>query len=189
MTQISLVRICSIPLRALAITYAISVACLAQPQQEPKQKKEDSVKKFLQDYLRNPRIDEDRTTRYSPAFVDLREDGTQEVIVYLRGPNWCGNGGCTTLILIPEGPSYGVVAKITIAKLPIRVLTTKSYGWHDIAVRVQGGGIAQAYEARLSFNGKRYPSNPSVPPAQRLTEKVAGEVVIPPEAEGTPLYR
>jgi hypothetical protein len=44
---------------------------------------------------------------------------------------------------------------------------------------VQGGGIQPGYEAKLSFNGKTYPKNPSVPPAQRLTQQAVGKVVVP----------
>jgi hypothetical protein len=47
----------------------------------------------------------------------------------------------------------------------------------------------RAYEARLSFNGRTYPRNPTVLPARRLTEKVTGEVVVPLDAEGKPLYQ
>ena len=162
---------------------------LAQPQNKPSSDQMDSLKKFLQNYVGNS--DHNRTTQYSSAFVDLRDDGTQEVIVYLTGDGWCGSGGCTTLVLVPRDSSYTVVTKIIIVRPPIRMLVTKSNGWHDIAVRVQGGGIINAYEAELSFNGKTYPRNPSVPPARRLAEKVAGEEVIPIIAlteKGSPLY-
>ncbi|MFZ3201855.1 MAG: hypothetical protein WA175_11985 [Candidatus Acidiferrales bacterium] len=64
-------------------------------------------------------------------------------------------------------------------RLPIRVLATKSNGWYDISVRVQGGGIQPGYEAKLSFDGKTYDNNPSVSPAERLTQKLAGKTVIP----------
>jgi hypothetical protein len=92
------------------------------------------------------------------------------------------------LVLEPKRTSFRVVTETTITRLPIRVLATKLNGWHDISVRVQGGGIQPGYEARLSFDGKTYPSNPSVPPAQRVVGKIAGEVVVPLSAEGTPLY-
>jgi hypothetical protein len=167
----------------------LAASGLAQPQHKPSSDQMDSLKKFLQNYVGNS--DHDRATQYSSAFVDLRDDGTQEVIVYLTGDGWCGSGGCTTLVLVPTDSSYTVVTKITIVRPPIRILVTKSNNWHDIAVRVQGGGIINAYEAKLSFNGRTYPRNPSVPPAGRLAEKVAGEEVVPITAlteKGTPLY-
>jgi hypothetical protein len=67
-------------------------------------------------------------------------------------------------------------------------LTTKTNGWHDITVLVQGGGMMRAYEARLSFDGSTYLTNPSVPPARELVEKALGEVVIPSTGEDKPLF-
>jgi len=166
----------------------LATLCFAQPQHQPNSKQEDSLKLFLQDYLAESHSDDRESTRYFPAFVDLKDDGTQEVIVYVTGSFWCGSGGCTTLVLAPKGASYEVVTHATITRPPIRVLATKSNGWHDISVGVRGGGIQPGYEAELPFDGKTYPSNPSVPPARRIVKKIAGEVVIPPTGEGTPLY-
>lgn len=159
-----------------------------QTQPKPISKQTDSLKMFLRDYAGNPSSSGDKATHYSFAFVDLKDDGTQEAIVYLTGDGWCGSGGCTTLILAPSDSSYRVVTKITISRPPIRILASKSNGWHDISVRVQGGGIVQAYEARLPFNGKTYPSNPSTLPAQRLVGRAPGEVVIPLTRDEMPLY-
>lgn len=171
---------------AMAGIIFLAAYCLAQPQAQPGSKQEDSVKKFLQAYVGTTA--DDKKTFYFSTFVDLKDDGNREVIVCLTNDGWCGSGGCTTLILAPADSSYRVVKKITVTRPPIRVLTTKSNGWHDIAVQVQGGGITDAYEARLSFDGRAYPGNPSIPPAQRLTEKAEGKVVVPLTAGGTPLY-
>ena len=164
----------------------LAAGCLAQAKPQAGSKQDNSLKSFLQNYV--GRSDIDKKTLYFSAFVDLKDDGNQEVIVYLTSDGWCGSGGCTTLILAPTDSTYRVLRRITITQLPIRVLTTKSNGWHDIAVHVQGGGIIDAYEAKLSFDGRTYPGNPSTPPAQRLTEKAEGKVVVPLTAEGTPLY-
>ena len=85
--------------------------------------------------------------------------------------------------------SFKLVSKIAVTRPPIRVLDTKSKGWHDLSVRVQGGGVQADYEAKLSFDGETYPSNPSLPSCQRLVKKVAGQVVVHLAAEGTPLYQ
>jgi len=132
--------------------------------------------------------DGEKATRYFHAFVDLDGDGKNEVIVYLAGRQFCGSGGCPTLVLASELSSYRVVTEITITRLPIRVLRTSSNGWRNIAVLVSGGGVQPGYEAELRFNGSTYPSNPSVPPARRLAAKIRGEVVIPSRAAGTALY-
>lgn len=165
----------------------LAAGCLAQSVHQPSPSQKDSLKKFVQEYVSDPRVDDDETARYSSAFVDLKNDGTEEVIVHLSGRSWCGSGGCVTLILAPEGSGYRVVTEATITRPPIRVLSISSHGWHDLSVWVGGGGI-QPYEAELRFDGKTYPSNPTVPPARRLLNKVSGKVVISDATEEIPLY-
>lgn len=160
--------------------------CFAQTQTNLKQ--DESLRRFLQDYLAESHSDDREPTRYSFAFVDLRDDGTKEVIVHVTGSSWCGTGGCRTLVLTPRGSSYRVIAQVTITRPPVRVLAAKSNGWHDIGVWVQGWRIQPGYEAGLRFDGKTYPSNPSVPPAIRTAKKTAGAVVIPATEEGSPIY-
>lgn len=157
--------------------------------QQPSAAKESAkLRSFLRDYLHSSYVAGDNTTRYFAAFVDLQDGRTQEVIVYFTDPNSCGTGGCTTLILAPEGSSYAVITSITIGWPPIRVLSSRTNGWHDLGIWVQGGGIQPGYEATLQFDGKTYPRNPSVPPAKRLAEKATGKIIIPKSPVGAPLY-
>jgi len=135
---------------------------------------EQPLKKFLQNYVKDPHSDGDKTCRYLDAFVDLNGDGKQEAIVFLTGDSWCGTGGCRTLVLARKGASWKVVTHITITRPPIRVLSSTSHGWHDISVWVQGGGIQPGYEAELRFDGKNYPGNPSVPPGSPINRKSGG---------------
>lgn len=150
--------------------------------------REESLRRFLQQYEGNPASPAERTTRYAAAFVDLNDDGNDEVIVYLIDNKWCGSAGCSALVLGRQGSSYRRVTKMTVTQLPIRVLLTKTNGWHDLGVWVQGGGIQRGYEAKLRFNGNKYPSNPSISPAQPLRTKPEGKVLIAADAKGAPLY-
>jgi hypothetical protein len=136
----------------------------------------------------SPGSNQGKVTRYFAAFVHLRDDDTQQAIVYLTNDGWCGSGGCTTLILEPKGFTYRVITKVTTTRPPIRVLSTKTNGWHDLAVRVQGGGTVHAYEAKLPFNGKSYPISPSMPSARKLATEISGEVIVPASFAGEPLY-
>jgi hypothetical protein len=104
--------------------------------------------------------------RYRGARADLNGDGRPELIVYADQPSRCGSGGCDLYVLSPNGLSFRVVTQISVVHLPVRLLTTSSHGWRDLGVRVAGGGVRKAYEARLRFDGRRYPSNPTIPPAQ-----------------------
>ncbi len=115
--------------------------------------------------------------KYIIAFVDLSRHGGREALVYLTGQEWCGSGGCTLLVLAPDGPSYRVVTKVTICWPPIRALESRSFGWRDIGVGVRGGGVPRG-EAELRFDGRSYPTNPSTLPAARSARAPAGRTII-----------
>jgi hypothetical protein len=184
----------NIPLSPVRALLAVSVVlivgssdCLAEAAQSAQgdartvASEEATLKKYLQT------MDNDPETRYAVAFRDLNGDGIDEAVVYLLGGPWCGSGGCNTLILAQERGSWRVVTKITITRPPIRVLESVANGWHDIGVWVQGGGVRQGYEAELRFNGKTYPRNPSVAPAQRAVKASAGETLITAPPQGKAL--
>lgn len=150
------------------------------------QQAETTLKKFLQQYVGPPT--QDPGARFLSAFVDLNGDGKQEAIVYLLHNDFCGSGGCPMLVLTPQDSSYRIITKTTVTRPPIRVLATKTNGWSDLSVSVSGGGIRNAYDAKLSFNGKKYPSNPTVSPAQKLQGKPTGSIIIPSIDNAKPLY-
>ncbi len=173
------------------ICFRNSVSQVARPERNeastaPSAKQ--SLRVFLQSYLAGSLPRHDKDTQYREAFVDLNADGRPEVIVYVTGSVWCGSGGCLTLILARAGSSYRVVSRITITRPPIYVLPHTSNGWHDIAVRVQGGSTQPGYEAELRFDGNTYPGNPSVPPARRLNGTVSGDLILTASGEREPLY-
>jgi hypothetical protein len=124
-----------------------------------------------------------RLVRYAVGVADLNDDGKAEALVYPMDASdgveneFCGSGGCDLYVLSLSRTGYRVVTAISITRPPIRVLPTKTHGRHDLAVFVAGGGIIRGYEARLRFNGRSYPENPTVPPATRL-ESPRGKVVI-----------
>jgi hypothetical protein len=147
-----------------------------------------AVRKFLQAYDSQGDSGPDKMSYYFAAFVDLQDNGTQDVIVYFTNSrSWCGTGGCTMLVLAPTAASYRVVSKVVTTRPPIRALDTKSHGWHDLAVRAQWDDVP-AHEAKLSFNGRSYPFSTSSGRAERLDGQVPGKVLVPPDAQGVPLF-
>jgi hypothetical protein len=150
---------------------------------------EVTLRAFLRGYLSSISGVDDVTTRYSFAAASLSGNMPQEIVVYVTGRGWCGSGGCRTLILKPKGSSYEVVSDVTITWPPIRVLPSKTNGWHDIAVWVEGGGIQPGYFAVLSFNGREYPTNPSIVPFHRPLNDTEGTVIIPENQQGALLYQ
>lgn len=146
------------------------------------------LQNFLQNYA--AKVDEEKSTQYFAATVSLRDDATLQEVVYLSTDGWCGSDGCTLLILNQKGYSYdySVVSKIMGVRPPVRVLSTKTNGWRDLSVRVQGGGTARGYEAKLRFNGNSYAVSPTTPSAQLMNFDIAGEVIVPASVTVEPLY-
>ena len=119
-------------------------------------------------------------TRYFAKAIDLNGDGRPEVVVHLAGPMVCGTGGCDTLVLSPEGPGLRLVTRISVTRPPIVAAETTSDGWRDLVVHVSGGGILPGQDALLRFDGRTYPENPTVAPAQPVEGSVQGMMLIEP---------
>lgn len=102
-------------------------------------------------------------------------------LAYLTDSDSCGSGGCTLVVaeLKPERPV--LLGQITVARPPIRVLTSRTNGMPDLGVVVCGGGVMDCHEAVLPFDGRRYATNPTMPPAYRPPTPRDGEVVISDE--------
>lgn len=116
--------------------------------------------------------------QYALAWSDLDGDGANEAIVHIVSPMLCGTGGCNTLVLAPAGPMWRKVGDISVSRTPITVLDSETRGWKDLTVDIGGGGGA-AGTALLKFDGKAYPENPTVSPAELTGTK--GTELIPEE--------
>jgi hypothetical protein len=164
-----------------------SLPCYAQCQQPKLTRKQVKLRAFLREFDKDD-IGPGELARYSAAFVHLKNDRSWQVIVHLSTPGYCGSGGCTTLVLNATGDTFHLVSKIPITRLPILVLPSTSNGWHDISVVIGGGGLPQQ-ESTLSYDGKSYPENPTVPPARLMdTEVTSGKVILPADAKQIPIF-
>jgi hypothetical protein len=148
-----------------AVALLVSLAAFAPATGSPN----DAVAAFVQQRL--------HLSTYERADADLNGDGRAEAFVYVTDRNYCGSGGCVLFVLSPYKDSFRVVLRSTVTQRPIRLLPTSTRGWRDVGVTVAGGGVIQPYTARLRFDGRRYPSNPTVPPARPL-KRPAGRVLI-----------
>ncbi|MBP7146124.1 MAG: hypothetical protein KBD01_01155 [Acidobacteria bacterium] len=161
-----------------ALALLLPNSCVAQDLQATPA----SLTAFLDRYLAT-----ERSTQISAARVQLTDKCGEHFLVYVSGRQWCGTGGCLLLVLAGVDQSYTVLGRITNTRPPVRVLSHMTNGYHDIAVRVAGGGVHIGYEAVLTFDGKKYPGNPTMPPAIKPAEEPPGDVVFPePRSEPTP---
>ena len=132
----------------------------------------EKLEKAIIDYLKYDK-NQDGKVAYSYNYIDINGDGKKEIFVYLLGQSVSGSGGSTALIIEEKG--YEIISKFTLARNPIIISEDKTNGWNDIIMQVAGGGTEFSY-ARMKFDGKKYPSNPSMAP--RVKENVVKGTAI-----------
>ena len=117
-----------------------------------------TIKDLYKDDLAKNVIDD-----YSKRFIffeyDLNEDGNKEILVGFTGPYFCGTGGCTQLLLDNQG---NVITTFSVSDYPVIIDTNKTNGWKDLFI--YSGGKNRI----VKFDGKKYPSNPSILPELKL---------------------
>nr|WP_315169956.1 hypothetical protein [uncultured Flavobacterium sp.] len=91
---------------------------------------------------------------------DLNEDGKKEILVGLTGGYFCGTGGCTQLLLDDQG---NVITQFSVSGNPVVIDTNKTNGWKDLFI------YSGSKYRIVKFNGKTYPSNPSILPELKVT--------------------
>jgi hypothetical protein len=149
---------------------------------------DDRLKSALQSYLQDKLVPEFEPTNYNFAFVDLAGRGKREAVVYVSGRGWCGTGGCRMLVLTQAGSSYKVIAKIPTVRPPIRVLESKSHGWRDLSVWIQGGGILQGYEEKVKFDGNTYSKDSPQTDEERPVRRLQGKIILSGKEREVQLY-
>jgi hypothetical protein len=156
---------------------ALAAVIVAPSKAEPSSQKKDSDKELLE-AIRSLELDTD--VRYFSAYTDLNGDGRKEAVVYFIGRYICGSGGCHTAIFSPleKGKGYRLVTVIELTRPPIVAAKSKTKGWRDLIVFVQGGGIVEGYNMLLPFDGASYPESPFLSPAHPFKGKLRGEVLV-----------
>jgi hypothetical protein len=91
---------------------------------------------------------------------DLNDDGQKEVFVGLVGSYFCGSGGCSPYLLDSQG---NVITHFSVSDYPIIVDNNKTAGYKDLFI--YSGGKYRV----VKYDGKKYPSNPSLQPALKTT--------------------
>lgn len=140
------------------------------------------VRKKILDLYQNDldrNLIDENSRNFSLFKHDLNDDGRSEVFVGLRGPYFCGSGGCTLLLLDNAGKT---ITRFTVAKPPIVILSSPTKGWKDLVI--YSGGKNR----RVKFDGQKYPSNPSVQPVYTAQIDPALPTALDYNAEGVSWY-
>lgn len=117
---------------------------------------------------------------FRAAAIDLNGDGVDEILTLLASFGACGSGGCRFRVYSMEGGGLRKVSGSTITRMPIGVTDTATRNWRNLTVFICGGGLDPCGRSMLKFDGSRYPSNPTMPPAVRTSE--VGTVVLTDES-------
>lgn len=92
-------------------------------------------------------------TSYYYNYVDLNQDGSNEVFVVVSGPYTSGSGGSTAIIGIPYEGGYHVNQIFTLIQTPVIISDKITKGCHEIVVRNSGGGAEGNYVSLVSSDG------------------------------------
>lgn len=96
-----------------------------------------------------------RTAEFSWGEHDLNQDGQQDYLVIMNGMYFCGSGGCTAFLINKDN---GILQRFTLMSEPVYVSGSRHHGWQDMVVYSNNAW------RQLTFNGKKYQSNPSMAP-------------------------
>lgn len=122
----------------------------------------DLVRLSLQNMLK-PDLDKNLVDSLSRTFTffeyDLNDDGNKEIFVGVTGSYFCGTGGCSPYLLDNQG---NVITHFSVSDYPVVIDNHKTNGWKDLFIRSNGK------DRIVTFDGKKYPSNPSILPAMKV---------------------
>ena len=102
---------------------------------------------------------EPKDRRFAAEWVDLNDDGQDELVVMLLSSYFCGSGGCTWYIFHGDG---SVLTRGTVAGYPFYVGEPGVDDYRTLYIRSGG-----AYHT-MEFSEGSYPTNPSVEPSIQL---------------------
>ncbi|WP_209348045.1 hypothetical protein [Pontixanthobacter sp. CEM42] len=132
------------------------------------------------------RPDDPTPATFKAASVNLDGYGPNELVVRLESPYHCGSGGCTLRVYQYKVGELVEVSRTTITRLPIGLVEPKSSDWFSLTVGVGGGGMPNG-RALLRYDGTKYPSNPTVPPAEVIDR--TGLTVLDIQSPDYPLVK
>lgn len=114
------------------------------------------LKKYLaEEYLTEAdnRAIEDKDRLFQLYEIDLNNDGKKEIFVNFISPYFCGTGGCTMLLLNSD---LKLITTFTVTQTPLYAEKDLVNGYKKLLVKSEGDW------KELTFDGKKYPSNPTL---------------------------
>lgn len=142
------------------------------------EKIQNNLTEALNSYLQELGVKSETEPTYKTEYIDLNNDGIKDALVLMDTPDWCGSGGCSLFIFQGGENKFEFLSSASLIQNPFTVSETQTNGWRDLVVEVRGGG-AKPQTVALKFDGKVYPSNPSLQPPISGENTVEGVKVFP----------
>jgi hypothetical protein len=88
------------------------------------------------------------------ADEDLNDDGAKEIIVMSQSSEWCGTGGCATMVLQKRPNGIAIIFEQNVFE-PLAVTNGKIGTYHALAVADDKGGIVIGDKRGTPMFGKQ----------------------------------
>ncbi len=85
-------------------------------------------------------------TTYYYNYVDLNNDGKNEMFVVIIGPYTSGTGGSSALWVIENGGQLHVNQDFTLVNNPVIISDKITNGYHELVIPYSGGGAKSQYK-------------------------------------------
>lgn len=112
------------------------------------------LSEIIKEYYEIPEEDYD-STRYYYNYVDLDNDGSDEIFAVVMGSYTSGTGGSSALWLTEKAGKWHVQQDFTLINPPLIISDNMTNGVHDLVVPYYGGGAEGNY-AILKYEDGEY---------------------------------
>lgn len=110
----------------------------------------------VEDILIPEKLDpREKDYKYLTGAADLNGNGSEELLVLMQDPYFCGSGGCTAYLFQDSGE---LINRMTVTSTPVLLANRETNGWKNFYVWSNGS------LRTMAFDGTSYPTNPSVEP-------------------------
>jgi hypothetical protein len=118
-----------------------------------------------------------QNSQYEFTRIDLDGDGRREGIVMMKNPHqfWCGIYGCRMAVFRASNNGFTLLSEIAPVRGPLTVSQTRTNGWRDILVLVDGRTGWERKQVALQFDGSKYPAQPAFLPAMVASNMFAAD--------------
>jgi len=133
------------------------------------------LEKLIAEYYEIPDDYFDLTSYYY-NYVDLNNDGSNEIFVVVNGPYTSGTGGSSALWIVENGGQLHVNQDFTLVNTPVIISDKITNGVHELVIPYSGGGAESQYKILTCSDGFYSPINDA--DSVKTLEGITGKAII-----------